>query len=200
MKNTKWLIIDKNHTNNEIVLKLILFNFWRQKMIQVQYHDWTNTLRCRMLISYTVSKVILTFDDIEGHDIHIGFDIGYKYDIALSQYHSLRIRSSSGFLTCPYIGTYVQYILISYLIIGWYRDIFSWDPISGHTRYRVIPDIGYFQISGQYRVFPYIGYDFPDIGSSPISVHKMRPNIGSDIRIYGYGDMCILISGHTISG
>ncbi len=46
-----------------------------------------------MLISYTISKVTLTFD-IEGHVIHIGFEIGY--DIALRQYN-LRSRSS----LCP---------------------------------------------------------------------------------------------------
>jgi hypothetical protein len=49
-----------------------------------------------MLISCTISTVTLTFD-IEGHVIHIGFDIGYRYAISLSQYHSLRSRSS----LCP---------------------------------------------------------------------------------------------------
>jgi hypothetical protein len=61
-----------------------------------RFHDyrcWTNTLRYRMLISYTISKVTLTLD-IEGYVIHIRFDIGY--DVALSQY-SLRSRSS----LCP---------------------------------------------------------------------------------------------------
>ncbi len=47
-----------------------------------------------MLISYPISKVTLKFD-IEGHVMHIKFDIGY--DIALSQYHSLQSRSS----LCP---------------------------------------------------------------------------------------------------
>ncbi len=51
----------------------------------------TNTLRFSMLKSYTISKVTLTFD-IEGHVIHIGFDIGYY--IAHSQYYSLRSRQA----------------------------------------------------------------------------------------------------------
>ncbi len=46
----------------------------------------SNILRYRILISYTISKVTLTFD-IEGHGTHIGFDI--VYDIALTQCHSL---------------------------------------------------------------------------------------------------------------
>ncbi len=49
-----------------------------------------------MLISYTISKVTLTFD-IEGHVIHIGFKFDIGYNIAPSQYHSLRSRSS----LCP---------------------------------------------------------------------------------------------------
>jgi hypothetical protein len=56
--------------------------------------------RYRMLISYTILKVALTFDN-EGHwrvtVIHIGFNIGY--DIALSQYHSLQSRRSLS--SCP---------------------------------------------------------------------------------------------------
>jgi hypothetical protein len=51
----------------------------------------TNTFRFSMLKSYTILKVTLTFD-IEGHVIHIGFDIGYY--IALSQYYSLRSRQA----------------------------------------------------------------------------------------------------------
>jgi hypothetical protein len=51
----------------------------------------TIILRHRTMISYTKSKVTLTFD-IEGHVIHIGFEI--VYDIALSQCHSLRSGSS----------------------------------------------------------------------------------------------------------
>ncbi len=53
---------------------------------------WTNELRYRMLISYTISKVTLTFE-IGGHVIHICFDIGH-YIVALSQCNSLRSGSS----------------------------------------------------------------------------------------------------------
>jgi hypothetical protein len=53
--------------------------------------------------------------------------------------------------------------------LGWYA------PISGISRYRG----GYFPISGISRYLVY-----PDIGKYPISVHKMRPDIGSDIGIY----------------
>jgi hypothetical protein len=59
-----------------------------------RFHDFD--IDYRILISYTISKVALTFNiELEGHFIHIGIDIGY--DIALSQYHSLRSRSS----ICP---------------------------------------------------------------------------------------------------
>ncbi len=50
-----------------------------------------NILRSRILISYTISKVTLTFD-FECHVIHIGFHI--VYDIAPSQCHSQRSGSS----------------------------------------------------------------------------------------------------------
>jgi hypothetical protein len=98
--------------------------------------------------------------------------------------------SSSGFLTCPDIGTYAP---ISVYILYPASDIVPDIGTFFHgTRYRIIqvfPDIGYFPISGMTR---YPKYSIP--------VHKIRPVIGSDIRIYGYRDMCIPISGHPILG
>jgi hypothetical protein len=63
-------------------------------------------------------------------------------------------------LTCPDIGTYVPISVYPDIVpdISTFFHGTRYFPISGHTRYREIP----------------------------ISVHKIRPDIGSDIRIYGY--------------
>ncbi len=59
------------------------------------------------------------------------------------------------------------------------------NTISGISRYRVIPDIGYFPISGMTRY-----REIPDIGRYPVSGPiKKCPDIGTNIRIHGYRDL-----------
>ncbi len=117
-----------------------------------------------------------------------------SYERSMSRVSGFRVQTS-GFLTCPDIGTYVLKSVYPGIIpdIGTffygtrYRVLpgVGYFTISGHTRYRVFPDIGYAGTMPQYPIIPDIGY-FPILGmlvKYPISVHKMRSVVLARYRV-----------------